>query len=86
MQEEVHCFMEALRIPEFTYSYLFVSGPPVEDFCGVEPITHPPEPMETRPPLDIDQDKVLAAYHETNSAFIGSKRKYNKTSLVMRAL
>ncbi|XP_065217760.1 neurexin-4 isoform X3 [Planococcus citri] len=43
----------------------------MEDFCGVEPVTHPPEPIETRPPLDLDQDKVNAAYHETANAVIG---------------
>ena len=42
-----------------------------EDFCGVEPFTHPPEPLETRPPLDIDYDKVQDAYHETDSALVG---------------
>ncbi|CAK1598381.1 unnamed protein product [Parnassius mnemosyne] len=25
-----------------------------EDFCGVEPVTHPPEPVETRPPPPVD--------------------------------
>lgn len=44
-----------------------------EDFCGVEPITHPPEPLETRPPLDIDEDKLKAAYHETDGAFVGGE-------------
>lgn len=48
-----------------------LGGLVTEDFCGVEPITHPPEPLETRPPLDIDQDKVNAAYHETDGAFVG---------------
>lgn len=43
----------------------------MEDFCGVEPITHPPELMETRPPLNLDEDKVNAAYHETSSALVG---------------
>lgn len=45
----------------------------MEDFCGVEPITHPPEIVETRPPLNLDEDKVNRAYHEANSAIIGGK-------------
>lgn len=44
-----------------------------EDFCGVEPVTHPPPIIETRPPPVLDEDKVKAAYHETNSALIGGK-------------
>ncbi|XP_058793266.1 neurexin-4 [Phymastichus coffea] len=43
-----------------------------EDFCGVEPITHPPNIMETRPPPEIDEDKVRAAYNEVDSAILGS--------------
>lgn len=29
--------------------------------------------IETRPPPILDEDKVKAAYHETNSALIGGK-------------
>jgi len=43
-----------------------------EDFCGVEPITHPPDIMETRPPPDIDEDKLDKAYNRTDSAILGS--------------
>ena len=43
-----------------------------EDFCGVEPITHPPNIAETRPPPDVDEDKVRAAYNETDTAILGS--------------
>ncbi|KAL4092111.1 hypothetical protein QTP88_026673 [Uroleucon formosanum] len=42
-----------------------------EDFCGVEPVTHPPPIIETRPPPILDENKVKAAYNETNSALIG---------------
>lgn len=45
----------------------------MEDFCGLEPVTHPPEIAETRPPLDLDGDKVKAAYHETDNALIGGR-------------
>lgn len=47
----------------------------MEDFCGVEPVTHPPEMLETRPPLNLDETKVQAAYHETSSALIGGMSK-----------
>ncbi|XP_065337127.1 neurexin-4 isoform X2 [Cloeon dipterum] len=43
-----------------------------EDFCGVEPVTHPPPELETRPPPDVDKDKLEAAYNRTNSAVLGS--------------
>lgn len=49
-----------------------IGGPLTEDFCGVEPITHPPNIVETRPPPDVDEDKVRAAYHETDTAVLGS--------------
>ncbi|XP_050545470.1 neurexin-4 isoform X2 [Daktulosphaira vitifoliae] len=42
-----------------------------EDFCGVEPVTHPQPLIETRPPPILDEEKVKAAYNETNSALIG---------------
>lgn len=47
-----------------------------EDFCGVEPVTHPPPIIETRPPPILDEDKVKAAYNETNSALIGGNCFY----------
>lgn len=46
-------------------------GPPIEDFCGVEPVTHPPNPLETRPPPVLDEDKLRQAYNQTDSAIIG---------------
>lgn len=41
-----------------------------EDFCGVESITYPPEEIELRPPIDLDEQKVLDAYHKTNVALV----------------
>ncbi|RZF46692.1 hypothetical protein LSTR_LSTR002555 [Laodelphax striatellus] len=47
-------------------------GPHInEDFCGVEPVTHPPNILETRPPPILDEEKVRAAYHHTDSAILG---------------
>ncbi|XP_016910778.1 neurexin-4 isoform X1 [Apis cerana] len=46
--------------------------PLTEDFCGVEPITHPPDIIETRPPPQVDEEKVRAAYNETDTAILGS--------------
>ncbi|XP_049869625.1 neurexin-4 [Pectinophora gossypiella] len=42
-----------------------------EDFCGVEPVTHPPEPIETRPPPDVDLQRELD-YHKTDEAILGT--------------
>lgn len=42
-----------------------------EDFCGVEPVTHPPIEIETRPPPPIDEDKLRKAYHHVNSVLLG---------------
>lgn len=48
-------------------------GPPVtEDYCGIEPITHPPDIVETRPPPQLDEEKLRAAYNETDTAILGS--------------
>ncbi|XP_014218966.1 neurexin-4 isoform X2 [Copidosoma floridanum] len=42
-----------------------------EDYCGVEPITHPPNSIETRPPPEIDENKVRDAYGEPDAAVLG---------------
>ncbi|KAJ9588639.1 hypothetical protein L9F63_018073, partial [Diploptera punctata] len=42
-----------------------------EDYCGVEPITHPPDLVETRPPPAIDEDKLRQIYQHTDSAILG---------------
>lgn len=47
--------------------------PLTEDFCGVEPVTHPPTEIETRPPPIIDQDKLRRAYNQVDSAILGSE-------------
>ncbi|CAK1542832.1 unnamed protein product [Leptosia nina] len=41
-----------------------------EDFCGVEPVTHPPEPTETRPPpfVDVTSDDL----HRTDEAILAT--------------
>lgn len=46
-----------------------------EDFCGVEPVTHPPEPVETRPPPGVDLQRELD-FHKTDEAILGSKYFY----------
>ncbi|GBP09577.1 Neurexin-4 [Eumeta japonica] len=42
-----------------------------EDFCGVEPVTHPPEPVEARPapPVDLVTGENL---HRTDEAILGT--------------
>lgn len=42
-----------------------------EDFCGVEPFTHPPELLETRPPPIVDEEQLRKAYNQTDSAILG---------------
>ncbi|CAM6031990.1 unnamed protein product, partial [Sphagnum compactum] len=41
-----------------------------EDFCGVEPVTHPPIEIETRPPPEVDEDKIRS-YQPISSAALG---------------
>ncbi|XP_043664141.1 neurexin-4 isoform X2 [Vespula pensylvanica] len=60
--------------------------PVTEDFCGVEPITHPPNIVETRPPPDVDEDKVRAAYNETDTAILGSVLAVIIIALVIMAV
>ncbi|XP_055840610.1 neurexin-4 isoform X1 [Episyrphus balteatus] len=43
-----------------------------EDFCGVEPVTHPPIEVETRPPPLVDEEKLRKAYNEVNSVLLGT--------------
>lgn len=42
-----------------------------EDFCGVEPVTHPPIELETRPPPLVDEEKLRKAYNQIDSAILG---------------
>lgn len=53
-------------------------GAHTENFCGVEPVTHPPPIIETRPPPIVDEDKLRKAYNQIDSAILGSKKKYIK--------
>lgn len=50
----------------------FFLAPLTEDFCGVEPVTHPPIEIETRPPPEVDEDK-LNRYRPISSAVLGSE-------------
>ncbi|XP_043514492.1 neurexin-4 isoform X1 [Frieseomelitta varia] len=60
--------------------------PLTEDFCGVEPITHPPDIIETRPPPQVDEEKVRAAYNETDTAILGSVLAVIIIALVIMAV
>lgn len=44
-----------------------------EDFCGVEPVTHPPIEIETRPPPEIDEDKLRRAYSRVDTVVLAGK-------------
>ncbi|XP_055376798.1 neurexin-4 isoform X1 [Condylostylus longicornis] len=48
-----------------------LGGTLTEDFCGVEPVTHPPIEIETRPPPLVDEEKLRKAYSEVDSALLG---------------
>lgn len=48
-------------------------APLTEDFCGVEPVTHPTIELETRPPPIIDEDKLRRAYNRIDSVVLGGK-------------
>lgn len=39
----------------------------------MEPVTHPPIEVETRPPPLIDQDKLRKAYSQIDSVVLGGK-------------
>lgn len=49
----------------------FITAPLTEDFCGVEPFTHPPDIVETRPPPIVDEEQLRKAYNQTDSAILG---------------
>ncbi|KAK2720944.1 neurexin-4-like isoform X1 [Artemia franciscana] len=42
-----------------------------EDFCGIEPVTHPPEERESRPPPVVDEDRVRSFYPPAQAAILG---------------
>ena len=43
-----------------------------EDFCGIEPVTLPPEEEETRRPPQVDEKDIQKYYSEYNAAALGS--------------
>nr|CAG4638226.1 EOG090X00DN [Cyclestheria hislopi] len=66
----------------YPLKWLFQQNPPPEirkspesiseDFCGIEPVTHPPDIRETRPPPNIDEDKLQELYPGSQSAILGA--------------
>lgn len=48
------------------------AGKIFEDYCGIEPIRHPEEETETRPP-PILSDQVLMRLYDDNSALLGGQ-------------
>ncbi|XP_044018099.1 neurexin-4 isoform X2 [Aphidius gifuensis] len=63
-----------------------LGAPLTEDFCGVEPVTHPPDIPETRPPIDLDEDKLRAAYNETDTALLGGVLAFIIIALIIMAI
>ncbi|XP_043229455.1 neurexin-4-like [Amphibalanus amphitrite] len=42
-----------------------------EDYCGIEPVRHPEEEQEQRPPPEVDEDIVSSLYNDINFAVLG---------------
>nr|CAD7425131.1 unnamed protein product [Timema monikensis] len=57
-----------------------------EDFCGVEPVTHPPNMVETRPPPLVDEEKLRQIYNRTDSAILGGVLAVIFLALVIMAI
>jgi len=57
-----------------------------ENFCGVEPITLPPEEEETRPPPSIGEGDMENFYHAANSALLGTTLSIIFIGLVISAV
>lgn len=63
------------HIKPFPFFFCSIAAQLTEDFCGVEPVTHPPIEVETRPPPLIDEDKLRKAYSRIDSVVLGGKEK-----------
>ncbi|KAK0157552.1 hypothetical protein PV328_011281 [Microctonus aethiopoides] len=63
-----------------------LGSPLTEEYCGLEPITHPPNIIETRPPPQVNEDKVRAAYNETDTAILGSVLAVIVIALIIMAI
>ncbi|XP_043289273.1 neurexin-4 isoform X1 [Venturia canescens] len=63
-----------------------IGTPVFEDFCGVEPVTHPPNIVETRPPPRVDEDILKSAYNETDTAVLGSVLAVILIALIIMAI
>ena len=42
----------------------------IEDYCGIEPIRHPEEETEVRPPPPVDEEVLMELYND-NAAVLG---------------
>ncbi|KAK0161422.1 hypothetical protein PV327_009893 [Microctonus hyperodae] len=63
-----------------------LGSPLTEEYCGLEPITHPPNIIETRPPPQVNEEKVRAAYNETDTAILGSVLAVIVIALIIMAI
>lgn len=59
------------------FHFFFAVATLTEDFCGVEPVTHPPIEVETRPPPVLDEDKLRKAYSRFDSVVLGGNCSNN---------
>ncbi|XP_037077465.1 LOW QUALITY PROTEIN: neurexin-4-like [Pollicipes pollicipes] len=61
-----------LMFQENRPSNVMGSSPKIhEDYCGIEPVRHPEEVTETRPPPEVDEDIVSSLYNELDAAVLG---------------
>ncbi|XP_066998735.1 neurexin-4 [Anabrus simplex] len=63
-----------------------IGSPLTEDFCGVEPITHPPDLIETRPPPLLSEEDLERIYRRTDSAILGGVLAIIFLALVIMAV
>ena len=56
-----------IHVNKFFFYYLQAVPETInEDFCGIEPVTIPPEEDETRRPPDVDEEAIKHYYSATN--------------------
>ena len=44
-----------------------------EDYCGIEPVRHPEEEQEVRPPPEVDESIVSSLYNDFNFAILAGQ-------------
>ena len=76
-EQNFEMFKKQTLSPFFRPKFLFqmlqaIPETITEDFCGIEPVTLPPEEEETRRPPQVDEKDIQKYYSEYNAAALGS--------------